>query len=175
MNTKCLICNDESVSGIRKYCSPKCQRKKKAIESKNRRDKTKALKPIPNCLSCQKPIPDGQLKYCSKQCLYKYKYKKNIGNGYKFQKIRGKNKKLKLIDMLGGSCNVCGYNKNYSCLAFHHKDPSIKKFGIDSRNCSRFTWEVLLEEASKCSVLCMNCHGELHNPQFSKEKMQGGK
>lgn len=69
--------------------------------------------------------------------------------------------KLKLILYKGGKCQKCGYNK--SCLGaydFHHRDPSNKKFHINTRNIK--SWARLIEEVDKCDLLCRNCHAETH-------------
>lgn len=54
------------------------------------------------------------------------------------------------------SCNRCGF-KHPAALDFHHKDPSTKKFTIGAE-LSSFSKEILLEEISKCEVICANCH-----------------
>ena len=38
--------------------------------------------------------------------------------------------KQKAIEYKGGKCEICGYDKNYAALEFHHLDPSQKDFGI---------------------------------------------
>lgn len=80
---------------------------------------------------------------------------------------RGLIKRSVLIDMLGGKCAKCGYNKNHSALNFHHIDPQTKKFQIDVRRCNNTKMSVLIEEANKCELLCANCHMEEHHPESS--------
>ena len=66
-----------------------------------------------------------------------------------------------LIEMKGGSCEKCGYNKCVSALDFHHKNPNEKDFGLSS-NGNTQSWKKLTQEADKCLLLCANCHRELH-------------
>lgn len=48
-------------------------------------------------------------------------------------------------------------------LAFHHLDPAQKKFSIMGPKLANGTpIETLLEEVTKCVVLCHNCHAKLH-------------
>jgi TPP-dependent indolepyruvate ferredoxin oxidoreductase alpha subunit len=61
------------------------------------------------------------------------------------QKDRGRMRKTKLVNIKGGKCEKCGYDRNYAALSFHHRDSSLKKFTLDD-------------------LLCMNCHFSLHNP-----------
>jgi hypothetical protein len=66
--------------------------------------------------------------------------------------------------MLGGKCQVCGYSKCIDALQFHHKDPSQKSFGISEAmwGHSKKTEEEIVKEIKKCSLLCANCHAEVH-------------
>lgn len=102
-----------------------------------------------------------QKKFCSLQC--KNTDINNRHKQYSGQKERGEYRKLELIRFKGGSCELCGYNKNYSALCFHHLRD--KKFQIDIRQCSNRSFEKLLEEANKCMLLCHNCHMEIHYPE----------
>lgn len=70
-----------------------------------------------------------------------------------------KDKKLKLIEYKGGKCQICGYNKCYKALDFHHIDPSKKLFDISSNS---FSFEKMKQESDKCALLCANCHREIH-------------
>lgn len=64
-------------------------------------------------------------------------------------------------------CEICGYDKNLSGIAFHHIDPSTKEFEISKRR--HATVETFMGELDKCAILCQNCHAEEHNPQLSKK------
>lgn len=68
-------------------------------------------------------------------------------------------KKLKLIEKLGKKCEICG-EPNPFVLEFHHKDPSKKEFSFNKLRNSRLSY--LEKEMKKCSLLCGNCHSELH-------------
>src|SRR5574338_916896 len=69
-------------------------------------------------------------------------------------------KKRRGLELLGGSCIICGYNKTHFSLDFHHKNPNEKEFNLsDLRSAS---WEKYEKELRKCIILCRNCHGEVH-------------
>ena len=61
----------------------------------------------------------------------------------------------------GGKCIICGYNKTYYSLAFHHLDKKEKKYNISSMCNRRFRWIKIKEELNKCILLCSNCHSEV--------------
>lgn len=65
-----------------------------------------------------------------------------------------------LVAEAGGACAVCGYSRHPAALQFHHLDPSTKSFGLGVRGITR-SMEKLRAEASKCVLLCANCHAEL--------------
>jgi 5-methylcytosine-specific restriction endonuclease McrA len=75
------------------------------------------------------------------------------------ERRRGYNKtwrqarRARLIEMLGGCCVRCGATED---LEFDHIDPSTKVFGV----CAGLSkaWDVLVEEATKCQLLCKSCH-----------------
>lgn len=110
------------------------------------------------CTVCSTILTGSQKKFCSKKCCSK------SHKSSRSQKNRAYQKKLKLVNLMGGSCTNCGYNKNFSALVFHHKDPNLKKFSLDSRTLANRAWHLVLEESKKCILLCHNCHSELHNP-----------
>lgn len=59
-------------------------------------------------------------------------------------------------------CEECGFS-HYSCIHFHHKDPS-KKIDSIGRMCGNkgYSLEDIILEIAKCSVLCANCHFKIH-------------
>ena len=81
---------------------------------------------------------------------------------YELQKQRWIDRKLKLIQMFGGKCQKCGYDKNYAALEFHHLDPNEKEFQWPKLRLRK--WETIIKELKKCVLLCANCHREEHWP-----------
>ena len=72
-----------------------------------------------------------------------------------------------LKDRFGGKCYLCGYDKNYAALEFHHyKDE--KKFNIVASQMTRKKKNVELE-LKKCVLLCSCCHRDIHNLNLSKD------
>ncbi len=69
-------------------------------------------------------------------------------------------KKEKLVEIFGGKCKLCGYNKYAGALDFHHIKPSTKSFALSVKGLV-YAWENILKEARKCALLCKNCHTEV--------------
>ena len=65
---------------------------------------------------------------------------------------------------MGGKCFLCGYNKCSRALEFHHINMSEKEFTF-SEHSKSFINE--LEELKKCTLLCANCHREVHEGFYS--------
>lgn len=73
---------------------------------------------------------------------------------------RGRKNRATYIEYKGGKCEICGYNRCFDALEFHHinpeeKDPnfqSMRYWGLDKAK----------EELDKCLLLCSNCHREEH-------------
>lgn len=87
-------------------------------------------------------------------------------NSYDYQKLRGLKRKIQLINLRGGKCKKCGYDKNLAGFDFHHKEPNDKKFQLDMRHLSNQSMGVIMEEFEKCELLCANCHRETHSPEL---------
>jgi 5-methylcytosine-specific restriction endonuclease McrA len=81
---------------------------------------------------------------------------------YFLQAVNKRRQKIKMmaIELKGGKCQLCGYNKYQGGLDFHHIDPSTKNFGIASQGHSR-SWARVQEELAKCILVCANCHREV--------------
>lgn len=65
-----------------------------------------------------------------------------------------------LKEEAGGCCSKCGYNRCSAALEFHHPDPTVKESKIIGTTASLTKQR---EEASKCVLLCANCHREEHH------------
>jgi hypothetical protein len=73
-------------------------------------------------------------------------------------------KRLKYKKLFGGKCSICGYSKSLNALHFHHKDTNQKKFNITSAiwGTIKASDEEIRLEINKCSLVCANCHAEIH-------------
>lgn len=120
------------------------------------------------CEECSGELPINKKRFCTEACRNKNKYKNNKEKynklNYKSQKKRRKNKKLELIELKGGKCELCGYNKCQAALSFHHI--SEKNISMDATSMTSNTFSKILKELDLCQLLCMNCHSELHNPEY---------
>ena len=87
-------------------------------------------------------------------------YEKNKERLIKYQKNRYKT----LLDVFQEwkttlKCSKCG-EADFSCLDFHHSDPSRKDDGV-VRQITKSLSSVL-KELRKCVVVCANCHRKIH-------------
>jgi predicted HNH restriction endonuclease len=87
-------------------------------------------------------------------------YEKNKEKVYARKMERRKKLKKEIIEMFGGKCSKCGYNKCIDALDFHHEGNKEESVSRLIKNNSR---EKILKEAKKCILLCANCHREVHH------------
>lgn len=145
----CLVCGKEfkSSNAGRKTCGLDCgdkwrkQNSKPIIEGKR------------ECGSCHQYKP-----------LTEYYYRGDTPRAWckvcdnKYIIVRQNARKKEFVNLKGGKCQKCGYDRCKGALEFHHIDKSTKEFGIN-RN---FSLERAQEELDKCILLCANCHREEH-------------
>lgn len=67
-----------------------------------------------------------------------------------------------LLSLFEAKCQICGYDKCEAALDFHHIDHVQKLFAISGSNLHKRQMESLLHEVAKCTLLCANCHREVH-------------
>lgn len=67
--------------------------------------------------------------------------------------------KQKLVACFGGRCGICKTVDHAVVFDFHHIDPSTKSFEISRKYRA---WDVVVDEAKKCAMLCSNCHRKVH-------------
>jgi transposase-like protein len=65
--------------------------------------------------------------------------------------------KALLVAEAGGRCVLCGFGDYAGALQFHHLDPAEKSFALSREGVTR-SLACAREEASKCALLCANCH-----------------
>ena len=76
-----------------------------------------------------------------------------------YQNNRARRKQM-FIDIMGGKCQLCGYNHNPQALEFHHINPQEKSFQIS--DCILYNLQDIFEELKKCILVCANCHRDIH-------------
>jgi predicted HNH restriction endonuclease len=73
---------------------------------------------------------------------------------------RWRQRKLDAVKYKGGKCEKCGYDKYPDVLEFHHHDPTQKEAAWNKMRL--WNWKKVMAELDKCSILCANCHREVH-------------
>jgi transposase len=94
-------------------------------------------------------------------------FRRRTRGGYRCAKCRAeavsrRRRRVKqlLVDEAGGHCVVCGYDRCVAALEFHHLVPADKRFSLSHRGVARSLAKAR-SEASKCALLCANCHAEV--------------
>ena len=112
---------------------------------------------------------EGKLQSICKECKKEYDKKwyrnntrrrKLLNERAKERRIRN-NKFIREYKLLKG-CEMCGYNKTYYALEFHHKDKNKEHIISQMRTHSI---ETIKKEIEKCMVVCANCHREIHHEE----------
>lgn len=73
---------------------------------------------------------------------------------------RGQEVKLYVLTQLGNCCSLCGYSKCMDALDIHHTDPTKKDKNF--RSFKGWGKERIDREIEFCTLLCANCHREVH-------------
>lgn len=108
-------------------------------------------------------------KYKGKNDYRKEWVKRNRSSVNTARQARVKRLKIRLMEELTDcKCSVCGLGydgKNGAVFQFHHTDPDEKEFQI-GRALINKAWEAVVEEASKCVLVCSNCHHVIHRGEY---------
>jgi len=147
----CQVCGKtwKTTRAERRTCGRDCEaiwrsrnRVKSELDGTYTCSRCKTSKPVSEYYTNSKGAPRSYCKACD--------------NGLTL--VRQRNRKKEFVELKGGKCERCGYNRCLGALEFHHMDPSKKEFQI-SKNRSL---ESMQEELDKCILLCANCHKEEH-------------
>lgn len=120
-------------------------------------NKTRNISRRKYCIDCS---PFG--KHNTRQIHIDKNKRRKFDNSTKYQNNARTVKKKKLLDMKGGKCIVCGYNKCLDAIEFHHLNPKEKEFNIGKSVLTSLSWDKILKEAEKTVPVCGNCHSEIH-------------
>ena len=63
-------------------------------------------------------------------------------------------------------CKLCGYNKHFAALQFHHRDQSEKVDSVSELIRRGVSLQRVKDEIEKCDVLCANCHMVITSEQL---------
>jgi predicted transcriptional regulator len=90
-------------------------------------------------------------------CSPKYRAKRLVQ-----QRKRRNDAKAFIVDMLGGKCVHCGYNRCLSALESHHLDETKKARNVKKCSMAKYSMAFIKREIKKCVLLCSNHHREVH-------------
>lgn len=106
------------------------------------------------CKQCKKDKNSKYYKMKSGEWQAERKRKSKLANKLKLDQSRQIIQQAKEC-----GCKICG-EKSFCCLDFHHLNPEAKDYNVSElRN---HLPEQLINEISKCIVLCANCHRKYH-------------
>lgn len=74
----------------------------------------------------------------------------------------GEHRRRDLIALKGGACERCEGKFMYSQYQFHHRNPLTKEFNLTKRDINSKSWDSVLMEANKTSLVCEACHVTIH-------------
>jgi len=78
------------------------------------------------------------------------------------QRKRRNTRKEWYVDVLGGKCLICGYERCKSALEPHHVLGGTKDISIKNTPMAKRSLRFIREEIKKCVLLCCRCHREVH-------------
>lgn len=156
-----ILFNPAPSHSNQKYCSKLCRMKAFHLKNPNIRrgynQKWRAKQPR-LCVRCAQTIPIERRKpgrvFCSENCLRLAR----LESGARFRnKVHDAFRRHK--EKIG--CKICRYRKYGGSLAYHHRDPQQKRSRIMAKD---FYYKTIIwkTERPKCSLICANCHGEMH-------------
>lgn len=118
------------------------------------RRQNKSYREIEKILGCSRAL----ISYYVNPLYHELKNKRQNRNRF------ARRSKYKIL--MGGKCQICGYNKCIDALHFHHKDPSQKQFDISTAiwgGQKNINEQQIIDELKKCILVCANCHAEIHS------------
>lgn len=171
---KCI--NDVEQTGkvgrFRHYCSTRCKNAAMASRARARRRRETEFKVCDHRDCNERFFPSiHSQRFCTLECQRSERRKKQVDHRARMsssgprtlqRRTKIRERRATILQMAGGCCQQCGYNRCASALQFHHRDPDSKLF-IPSGSDLLRQWGMVIEEIAKCDLLCANCHIEVHH------------
>jgi hypothetical protein len=136
---------------------------------------TPLFEPCPRCRTRQKWGTSPYCRECTSEYNKKY-YAEHREQKLKWQRenrsrIRENQRRTKqeFVMQKGGRCEKCGYDNNGAVLGFHHfngRKVKGKRTELASENPHSKQFNI-----SEVILVCSNCHGEIHHPEFQVLKV----
>jgi protein-arginine kinase activator protein McsA len=137
------------------------------------------------CTSCHKTKPfssfrknkrakDGYQYFCTRCASRKIRamYDKKYADKVRMRTLTRSQLHREVISKIKiKGCELCP-ETDIACMDFHHRDPFQKDFTISARYNKSI--ESLLQEVSKCAVVCRNCHAKIHEGTLKLEDSMHG-
>lgn len=166
-NTKCYFCKEsESVALAFHHKDPKEKDFHMAANYSGNWEsiENEISKCVVACHNCHTKIHAGLLALEGDPLVCSFydghrKLESERTNANRADEQRSLDTQAKLSAIKQSGCLLC-LEKETTCLSFHHKDPSDKKFGVGQG--TNRAWEVIAAEVAKCVILCKNCHAKVH-------------
>jgi hypothetical protein len=132
------------------------------------------------CRTCEKDLPledfpdrcvakstkHKQCKKCESVYNREWYQKNKVAHSVNTQKNTKRYRAIAIAytkKVMKDGCEAPGCEeKSFSCLEFHHRDPSKKEMNISKLVGSGHSLERIVKEVEKCAVLCANCHRKFH-------------
>ena len=135
---------------------------------------------LKKCQICKLDLPEddnhfasrhdrGKKQYQSncRECQKKYRKEHYLNNKEKYIK-KAKTYRETFTEWIVDykknlKCEICDEDR-YWVLDFHHKDPKEKdtEISVLIKSCNK---KRILDEISKCMIVCSNCHRDLHHQE----------
>ena len=135
---------------------------------------------LKKCQICKLDLPEDDTHFASRhdrgkkqyqsncrECQKKYRKEHYLNNKEKYIK-KAKTYRETFIEWIidykkNLKCEICNEDR-YWVLDFHHKDPKEKdtEISVLVKSCNK---KRILDEISKCMIVCSNCHRDLHHQE----------
>jgi hypothetical protein len=139
------------------------------VGNRNRRLCTKCVKlrptesfhNSPHCDVCRRPYfrSYNRNRYRSAQARTA-ELKRGREKYWRLVRKQRMERKAKLIALCGGKCCRCGYKRSAAALDFHHRKRKVRTLSHLLAINQPWAFAQAIKEASKCDLVCANCHRE---------------